>query len=167
MSAETLFRSLRDEVRQNARSGRVIVAVDGLDAAATAAFADRLAAALGEDGTAVFRASIGEVVSRDGVRADLVAPFREGRPFPPVSETAAPAEAVLVVDGAFLLDAAVRGMWNWSVWLETAGVIGTPRPELPDAQKHYLRTVKPRGAASAIVENSDPSAPVRVFGDFC
>ena len=45
--------------------------------------------------------------------------------------------------------------------------IGAPRPDLPDAEKHYLRTSRPKAAASAIIENSDPAHPVQVFGDFC
>ncbi|MFG6280431.1 hypothetical protein [Microbacterium sp. 5K110] len=169
MSLESLHRSLRDEVRQNSRSGRIVVAVDALDAEAATAFAEGFAAALGADGTPVFRASLGEVAPdrAEAVRAELVAPFRAGEPFPPVGVEAAPADAVLVVDGAFLLDSALRGMWHWSVWLESSPPIGAPAPERSDAQKHYLAATRPRATASAIVENSNPADPVRVFGDFC
>ncbi len=169
MSLESLHRSLRDEVRQNSRAGRVVVAVDALDAGQASAFAEGLAAALGDDGSVVFRASLGEVTAdRAGaLRAELVVPFRSGEPFAPVSADAAPADAVLVVDGAFLLDAALRGMWNWSVWLESSPPVGSEPPARTDAQAHYLREARPRVAASAIVENSNPLDPIRVFGDFC
>ena len=151
---QTLQRSLRDLMRQNARAGRVVVAVDGLDADRTRAFADGFAAVLGEDGTPVERASVGD--SEPDVRERIVAPFRAGE-----------GDAVLVVDGRFLHAPERRGLWNYSVWLESNPPIGSPRPELPDAEKRYLATARPKAAASAIVENSDPAHPVQVFGDFC
>lgn len=158
-----LQRSLRDLMRQNSRAGRVVVAVDALDADAAGSFADAFAAAVAEDGTAVVRASLAD--HADDVRESVVAPFRAGEP---VGDSAgAPADAVLVVSGRFLHAPEVRGLWNFSIWLESNPPIGAPRPELPDAEKHYLRTVRPKAAASVIVENSDPAHPVQVFGDFC
>ena len=160
---ETLQRSLRDLMHQNAGAGRVVVGIDALDADAASAFADAFAAAVREDGTAVFRASLPD----DGgdVRQSLVAPFRAGDPFD--DGEVAPDRAVLVIDGRFLHAAGLRGLWNWSVWLESNPPIGAPRPELPDAEKAYVRESRPRAAASVIVENSDPTHPVQVFGDFC
>jgi len=151
---QTLHRSLRDLMRQNARAGRVVVAVDGWDADRARAFADGFAAVLAEDGTVVERASV-EDPALD-VRESVVAPFRAGE-----------GDAVLLVDGRFLHTTERRGLWNYSVWLESNPPIGAPRPELPDAEKHYLATARPKAAASAIVENSDPAHPVQVFGDFC
>jgi uridine kinase len=161
---ETLQRSLRDLLHQNAGNGRLVVAIDALDAAAATAFADAFAAAVAEDGTAAFRATLGD--GADDVREGLVAPFRAGEPFEG-SGTAAPERAVLVVDGRFLHASGLRGLWNWSVWLEANPPFGAPRPELPDAEKQYVRSSRPRAAASVIVENSDPAHPVQVFGDFC
>ena len=151
---ETLQRSLRDLMRQNNRAGRVVVAIEGLDAEAARAFAEGFASAVSEDGTAVHRASVSDEAA--DVRDSVVAPFRAGE-----------GDAVLVVDGVFLQTPARRGLWNWSVWLESNPPVGQPRPELPDAQKQYVHTARPRVAASVIVENSDPSHPVQVFGDFC
>ncbi|WP_431795886.1 hypothetical protein [Microbacterium enclense] len=161
---ETLQRSLRDLMRQNAGSGRVVVGIDALDAESATAFADAFAAAVGEDGTAVFRVTLADDAGGD-VREDLVAPFRAGEPFG--EGDVAPAGAVLVLDGRFLHAAGLRGLWNFSIWLESHPPIGAPRPELPDAEKTYLRTARPKAAASVIVENSDPAHPVQVFGDFC
>ncbi|MCC4249117.1 MULTISPECIES: hypothetical protein [Microbacterium] len=161
--AETLQRSLRDLMRQNAGAGRVVVGVDALDADAATAFADAFAAAVEEDGTATFRATLAD--GADDVRQHLISPFRAGESFD--GGDPAPDHAVLVVDGRFLHAAGLRGLWNWSVWLEANPVIGAPRPELPDAEKRYLRESRPRAAASVIVENSDPAHPVQVFGDFC
>ena len=164
---ETLQRSLRDLLHQNAGTGRLVVAIDALDAAAAAAFADAFAAVVAEDGSAVFRATLADGADgADDVRERLVAPFRAGAPFEG-SRNAAPERAVLVIDGRFLHASGLRGMWNWSVWLEANPPLGAPRPELPDAEKKYVRSSRPRAAASVIVENSDPTHPVQVFGDFC
>lgn len=161
---ETLQRSLRDLLRQNAGNGRLVVAIDALDAAAAADFAEGFAAVTREDGTPVFRATLAD--DAEDVRERLIAPFRAGEPFDG-SSTPAPERAVLVIDGRFLHAAGLRGLWNWSVWLESHPPFGTPRPELPDAEKQYLRESRPKVAASVIVENSDPAHPVQVFGDFC
>lgn len=75
----------------------------------------------------------------------------------------APRDAVLVVDGAFLLRPELRGLWNWSVRLEA----GPARSADDGAEALYRRETDPRAAASALVDNSDPARPVRVFGDFC
>lgn len=95
----------------------------------------------------------------------------------------APADAVLIVDGVFLHRPHLRGLWHWSVWLEVPFAIAyarmalrdgcSPDPDAPSnaryrqGQELYLREARPREAASAIVENSDPEHPVRIFGDFC
>jgi uridine kinase len=95
----------------------------------------------------------------------------------------APRDAVLIVDGMFLLRPELRGIWDWSVWLEVAPRIAFARLALegrgdedPDAaanarlrgaQQRYAREADPRRHASAIVENSDLAAPLRIFGDFC
>ncbi|KEP75007.1 hypothetical protein HR12_00925 [Microbacterium sp. SUBG005] len=160
---ETLQRSLRDLMRQNNRAGRVVVAVDALDLSAAMEFADDFERAIADEGTAVFHVSVADGAPQ--VREWLIGPFRAGEPFGP--EYVAPADAVLVVSGRFLHSPEVRGLWNFSIWLESNPPIGAPRPELPDAEKHYLRTVRPKAAASVIVENSDPAHPVQVFGDFC
>ena len=160
---ETLQRNLRDLMRQNARAGRVVVAIDALDAEAASTFADAFAAAIEAEGTAVFRENLAD--HADDVRERLVAPFRSGEPFG--DSPAAPADAVLVVSGRFLHAAELRTLYNFSVWLESNPPIGATRPELPEAEKHYLSESRPRVAASVIVENSDPSHPVQVFGDFC
>lgn len=162
-TARDLQRSLLGLMRQNSRAGRVVVAVDGLDAEAAGVFADAFAAAVDEEGTAVFRVGLADGAPH--ARERLIAPFRAGESFGPGE--VAPTDAVLVVSGRFLHDSEVRGLWNFSIWLESNPPIGAPRPELPEAEKHYLRTARPKAAASVIVENSDPAHPVQVFGDFC
>ncbi len=95
----------------------------------------------------------------------------------------APRDATLIVDGIFLHRPELRGLWHWSVWLDAPADVryarmaerdGTdPNPAAPsnrryrDGQELYLREARPRAAASAIVDNTDPAAPLRVFEDFC
>lgn len=162
-TARDLQRSLLGLMRQNSRAGRVVVAIDALDSGAAGAFADAFAAAVEQEGTTAFRVALADGAPH--ARESLIAPFRAGEPFGPGD--VAPADAVLVVSGRFLHTTDVRGLWNFSVWLESNPPIGAPRPELPDAEEHYLRTTRPKAAASVIVENSDPAHPVQVFGDFC
>lgn len=219
--ASTLWRDLRDEVRQHYRGGRILVAVDGEDGAGKTVFADNLAAVFAEDGSAVFRASIDgfhrpraeryvrgrtspEGYYRDSYdyatfRRVLVDPFRGGatadagfqlavfdvdRDEAVASEwVTAPRDAVLIVDGIFLHRPELRGIWHWSVWLDAPLDIryermarrdGTdPDPAAAsnrryrDGMELYLRDADPRRAAAAIVDNTDPAAPVRVFRDSC
>ncbi|MFE7846467.1 uridine kinase [Microbacterium sp. NPDC057407] len=56
--ATTLWRELRDEVRHLFGGGRVVIAVDGIDGAGKATFADGLAEVFAEAGSSVYRASM-------------------------------------------------------------------------------------------------------------
>lgn len=95
----------------------------------------------------------------------------------------APRDAVLIVDGIFLNRPELRGIWNWSLWLEVSDAIATarmairdgsdPDPAAPANQRYregqalYFLDARPRGAASAIVDNSDLAHPRRTYVDFC
>jgi len=219
----TLWRELRDEVRHNYPAGRIVLAVDGVDGAGKTTFADGLAEAFAESGSAVYRASIdgfhrpraeryargrdsAEGFYRDSYdyatfRRVLIDPFREGaqtsgstgfqlaaydvaRDAPvEAAWVTAPRDAVLIVDGIFLLRPELRGVWNWSLWLEVPFAVSYARMALrdgsdpdPDApanaryrggQELYRREARPSAAASAIVDNSDLAHPFRIFGDYC
>lgn len=126
-----------------------------------------------------------EGLYRDGFdystfRRVLVEPFRDGaqtsattgfqlaafdvdRDAPRESEwVTAPRDAVLIVDGPFLLRPELRGVWNWSVWLEA-----TPAPQWHPVLDLYRRDARPTAAASALVDDSDPQHPFRAYQDFC
>ncbi|MFT4029773.1 MAG: uridine kinase [Protaetiibacter sp.] len=97
--------------------------------------------------------------------------------------TTAPADAVLIVDGHFLQGTALRGIWNWVLWLDadrearlarTVARDGAdPDPDAPsnlrywEAHRLYVRDARPHLQANAIVDNTDPAAPVRRFADYC
>ena len=221
--ATTLLRELRDEARQHYRSGRVIIAVDGIDGAGKTVFADALAEVFAEDGSAVFRASIDDFHrpradryargrhSPEGFYRDsfdystfrrvLIDPFREGgqtgastgfqlAAFDLERDTAvetawttAPRDAVLIVDGIFLHRPELRGIWNWSIWLDVPIDVAAQRLALRDGsdpnpsaasnaryrngQELYLEEAQPRTEASVIVDNTDLAHPHRVFADYC
>lgn len=89
-----------------------------------------------------------------------------------------PQDAALIVDGAFLNRPELRGLWNWSIWLEVSDEQAAARlfeldgaagqsPRYPGGQKLYLAEANPRTRASAIVDNTDPEHPRRVFADSC
>jgi uridine kinase len=89
-----------------------------------------------------------------------------------------PQDATLVVDGAFLNRPELRGIWNWSIWLEADAEAAAQRlfdldgaagssPRYPGGQRLYLAEADPRSRASAIVDNTDPEHPRRVFADSC
>jgi len=103
----------------------------------------------------------------------------------PVDEPARTAgpDAVLIVDGVFLHRPELRGLWHFSVWLEVDPAERTRRlaerdglstdPDDPHAARYagaqelYFDDAHPNTAATAIVDNTDPDAPLRRFADYC
>ena len=177
--------SLADEFLHNYAKGRTMLAIDG--STGTRGFADELAERLGRGGHAVFRASIDDfqrpradrygsayagTYDYDLFRRVLVEPFKMNgsagfvtAAFDHVRDTqiemawtTGPQDATLIVDGPYLNRPELRGLWNWSVWLEARGV---------RADDEYWSAAAPRTRASAIVDNSDPEHPRRVFADAC
>ncbi len=80
----------------------------------------------------------------------------------------APEDAILVISGEYLQRPELKGLWNFTAWLESA-----PAPKatvdklVAGARKLYAKDVRAREAASAIVNITDPDHPVRVFADSC
>jgi len=88
----------------------------------------------------------------------------------------APQDATLIVDGAFLNRPELRGLWNYSIWLDTDEVVASGRlraeggqlsARYPGAQELYLAEANPRARATAIVDNTIADAPRRIFADSC
>ncbi|WP_203135550.1 hypothetical protein [Microbacterium sp. JZ31] len=157
--------ALADEFLNNYSRGRILVAVDGPDAAAAARFADALADTLRGRDRAVFRAGapVAEAYRADEDRTGLretLAAFREGA----VEDGSVPEDAALIVDGRFLLSPKLRGAWHFRIWLESDLPLSS---EAYAAQVAYTRDEAPRGAADAIYDVTDPDAPRRVWSDSC
>lgn len=128
----------------------------------------------------------------EALRRVLVDPFRLGgsaafvtsaydwradRPIEPVWRTAA-ADATLVIDGVFVARPSLRGLWNFTIWLEAAPDAVRARllardgeasltPRYSGGQALYAAEANPRARASAIVDVTDPDEPRRVFADSC
>ena len=94
-----------------------------------------------------------------------------------------PDAAILIIDGEFLNRPELRGLWNFSVWLDAPATAdrnpdGDPEAHqdgdghrgeqrYTGAQELYRAEANPRSTASAIINNSDPDHPRRVFADSC
>ena len=189
------LRGLAAEILGHYGRGRTIVAIDGSDAGARAAFADDLAAVFEESDHACVRAALqGFGRSRaelhplgpdtperhyrhgtddSALRRALIEPFRLGGSTGFVTETYDPD----------------RDAWVEPTWL-TAPVDATlvidgefmHRPELralwsygvlleggaqSEADRIYLAEAKPHERASAVIDLTDPALPRRVFADSC
>jgi uridine kinase len=122
----------------------------------------------------------------------LVGPFRTGWigsfvlrafdlkrdvPFEPVWSSG-PKDAILVVDGIFLNRPELRGLWNYSIWLEVDPEVAAERMlerdgEGANAERYsggqalYLAECTPKELATAIVDNNDYDHPKRIFADSC
>lgn len=123
-------------------------------------------------------------------RRALVAPFRLGtgasfvtahfdhRRDSPIEPgwVSADADAVLVVDGAFLQRADLHGLWNMSIWVDApddaresrlAALPAVDRGADEAAWRLYTADLDPRTTATAIVDVADPEHPVRRLSDWC
>lgn len=209
-----MLAALAADILHNYGTGRVIIAVDGVDGAGKTHFADALAAELGRGSRSVFRASIDDfhrsraeryargADSPEGFYRDsydystfrrvLVEPFRIGRigsfvlaafdvkrdaPIEP-KWTSGPDDAMLIVDGIFLNRPELRGLWNFSIWLNVSPGIAAARmlerdgePTTPErysgGQAIYLAEANPSATATAIIDNDDYEHPRRNFADSC
>lgn len=132
----------------------------------------------------LFRRVLAEPFRLGGSTGFQLAGFDLARDVPREAEwMTGPADAVLVVDGVFLQRSELRGLWNFSVWLDAEADVRLARmverdgadadPESPanrrysDAHRFYVRDTHPNAAASAIVDNTDPAHPKRRFADYC
>lgn len=77
-----------------------------------------------------------------------------------------PQDATLVMDGQFLSRPELRGLWNFSVWLDGEVEVADD-PRIPGAFALYVADADPRNRATAIVDNSDPEHPRRLLADSC
>lgn len=127
----------------------------------------------------------------EAIRRRLVEPFRSGADEVVVAafdhssdqtvdqrEAGIPRDAVLVIDGIFLLRPELRGLWHSSIWLDVDDAVRKARlldrdgesslaPRYAEGQALYRREANPRRAAAIIIDNNDADHPRRDFADFC
>jgi uridine kinase len=161
-----------------------VIGVDGFPGSGASGIADDLAAVFDEGGTPAFRASMGDFLKPRTARGAgdqaydettfrrvLLDPWRlagstgfqtaafdAARDVPALSEwKTAPADAVLIVDGAYLLGG-LKGIWHFLLYVDA-------RAAQPDDA--YLVSETPFFQASAVIDNSDVETPKRVLSDSC
>lgn len=75
---------------------------------------------------------------------------------------------VVLVVGEGALQPGVRTRWNWTLWVEASGVRDPASNDRSAvAFESYRSRDEPKGAASAIVDVSDPEAYRRDWNDAC
>jgi uridine kinase len=134
--------------------------------------------------TATMRRVLLDPFRMGGDTGFVLAAFDLERDAPLVQEwTTGPADAILLVDGVFLQRPELRGLWNYTIWLDVPEDVGVrrigerdgtdldPATELNrrhfGAQELYRGEVDPPAAASAIVDARDLDLPRRIFADSC
>ncbi len=188
------LRSLTTEILHNYGRGRQIVAVGGIESGRTA-FADDLAAVLDEREHPVFRASLRYFqrsrAAQDAfgppsperhyrhaydyptLRRVLIDPFRMGvatgfvtAERDPDRDTwieptwlTSPVDSVLIIDGEFINRRELHGLWAYTIRID-----GEPENE---ADRLYVEETNPRAVVSALIDNSNPLLPQRLFLDSC
>lgn len=179
-----LLRGLRDEFLSNYPRGRRVIGIDGFPGAGTSAVADDLAAVFGEGGTPAVRASMRDFLKPAASRGAgdaaydertfrrvLLDPWRlagsagfqtsafdADRDVPALSEwKTAPADAVLIVDGAYLLGS-LAGIWHYLLYVDA---------QHAEADDEYLARATPFFSATAVIDTTDPEAPKRILSDSC
>ena len=92
-----------------------------------------------------------------------------------------PLDLILVLDGVFLNRPELHGLWNFSIWLDADPAVRAERLRKRDgiepgsaradrylgAQDLYEADAHPRDRVSAVIDNTDPDHPRRVFADSC
>jgi uridine kinase len=182
------------EVRHNYPNGRLVLAVDGVDGSGTDRFADDLASGFQRAGGVTVRASIDAFLGAEpqgdaavqryyadaydyaAFQDRLVRPFRREKPFrltPNGVDQEVEGDAVLVVDGPFLLRPELLGTWTSTVCLFVpteeafARAGGRADSVRRQAEELYLHRVQPRAKAIANIDNTDLEHPRRTFSDSC
>ncbi|HEY7975929.1 MAG TPA: hypothetical protein VID72_11330, partial [Ktedonobacterales bacterium] len=100
-------------------------------------------------------------------------------------EEQAPASAILVMDGVFLLRPELDALWDYRIWVETSFPVALERAMRRDrvlfgseeatqaryqeryipGQRLYLEAAHPRERANALVWNDEPAQPHLTFRD--
>jgi len=143
------------------------VGIDGRSGAGKTSFADALAHRLEALGRPCLRASL------DGLH-----PPGHEQPFPE-EWLDVPAGAILLVDGTFLYTPALRGQWDFTIWLDVDWQVVLLRRARRDGmrggraelvreayktgwmqrQRHYEESIRPHEQVEVVIDNSDFEHP--------
>ena len=153
------------EILHNYARARAAIAIDGIPGAGTEQFARDMAAAFARQQHPAIAQVVGGGSMIDGtdaarIRSDLIPAFRSAEPTP----------SVLLIAGFGLLRPDLRGSWTYTIWLDVSREVADARATAPDDtadRDHYWSEIRPRAAASAIIDTTDVEHPRRVFADFC
>ena len=139
-----------------------------LDSFDYAALREKLLLPLGPGGSRMFHRAIFD--------------FRTDSPVTTPAEQA-PANAILLMDGVFLLRPELDALWDYRIWVEVGFTVALNRAMQRDlalfgsaeevqaryrtrynpAQRLYLASARPRERADAVVRNDDPAHPSLLF----
>ena len=181
--------------------GRLLVGVDGIEHPETAPpsvrerFATDLAAAFAAEGAGAAAVPLARWTASDpprdpavladrlydvdAFRAEVVDPFRAGRPVPAAGGSGLGDRAVLVVSGIFLHHPAVAPLWHTSAWLAMPRAVARRLdeerlhlgPEVGErwgaAVDRSFALLDARKRSQASFDATDPEHPRRVFEDAC
>lgn len=115
----------------------------------------------------LFRRVLVEPFRMGGSTGFVLAAFDAERDIPVEMQwETGPRDATLIVDGTFLNRPELRGLWNFSIWLESRQQDARHAAH-PGAHALYAAQSSPRSRATAIVDNANPEHPRRVFADSC
>lgn len=78
-------------------------------------------------------------------------------------------DAILIMDGVYLLRPELAGAWNYSIWLSVPPSDSTDPSSILEAKSDevYIRDADPSTRANTIIDNQDPEHPRRIFADSC
>ncbi|WP_167140408.1 uridine kinase [Diaminobutyricimonas sp. TR449] len=78
-----------------------------------------------------------------------------------------PADAILIVDGLFVNRPELSSLWNYSIWLEVPVPLQATDVETNAVVSVYRKDTDPTEKATALISNTDPDNPQRIFADSC
>ncbi|MFD5215457.1 hypothetical protein [Microbacterium sp. NPDC058345] len=161
VASEAAWEALAAQLMARSPGGRLLIAVDGVDAAARVHFATVLARALRAVGRPAVRLTAAPFTDDETVRT-VVRLFRSDA-FGGEFEDA-PDDAALIVDGWSLLRGGIRDAWDFTVFLETRRLLDD---DIRHLHRRYVSRDAPCAAADVAYDVTDIDRPQRIDVTAC